>query len=56
MNKTAQIWEDTKTWCRLNPGKEAAIVTPEGTFIVVLHPPSEQLGMITALDHHAGEN
>lgn len=34
--KTWTAWIETRMWCVAHPGKRAAIVTPEGTFILTL--------------------
>ena len=33
--KSVAAWRETKQWCERNPGKKAAIVTPDGTFEMV---------------------
>lgn len=36
--KQTRMYAGVFDWCRLNPGKEAAILSPEGALIVVFHP------------------
>lgn len=36
--KSHSLWESTKVWCQANPDKQAAIVTPQGTFTIIFKP------------------
>ena len=37
-HRSGTVWESTKLWAQANPGKTAAIITPEGTFRVTFEP------------------
>lgn len=36
--RTHAMWEAIKTWCMENPSKKAAIVMPQGTFVISFEP------------------
>lgn len=36
--KKFEAWEQVRNWCQRNPGKKAAVVSPEGTFTLIWCP------------------
>lgn len=41
--KSYLIWCHTRDWCKQNPKKLAAIITPEGAYTITFEPKTSQL-------------
>lgn len=58
-HRSGTVWESTKLWAQANPGKTAAIITPEGTFRVTFEkappPQTAPVHTLTFMDEFSAD-